>query len=159
MQTHAKDVLIGSAMGFALIAAGAHAQDNDTNAAPGPVSASPPENVIVVAPPIGRNRFGAPIVDVSVSRTIRLDDLDLKTDRGMRRLSNRIQFTATALCNWLNAMYPINNDQSDSGPWVQASGCYRNAVRNAWQQADGAIRSARGGTYAGYGSYGGYDGP
>src|SRR5215469_965010 len=177
MQTHAKAVLIGSALGFALIAAGARAQVSNPGAAYSsspassspassstasaspagvpPASASPaapdqdtvttnpPDNVFRVSPPIGRNWFGAPIVDVAISRGIRTDDLDLRTDDGVRQLRGRVFAAAGALCRWMDAMYPVDHDRN-SGPWLQASGCYRDAVRNAMKQADSAINAARG---------------
>lgn len=162
MRTHAKAVLIGSALGFALITTSVVAQENDTGAAyssfpPAPnspassspaapdqetVSAAPPDNVFIVSPPIGRNWFGAPIVDVSISRGIRTDDLDLRTDDGVAQLRGRVFAAAGALCRWMNAMYPIDQNRQ-SGPWLQASGCYRDAVRNAMKQADNAISAAR----------------
>ena len=153
MRTHAKAVLIGGVLGLAVIAQRTDAQENGINAAPvAPdqenVVAGPPQNVILVSPPLGRNWIGAPIVDVSVSRNIRMDDLDLRTDEGVRQLRSRVFASAGALCRWLNAMYPIDND-GGGWQWVQASPCYRNAVRNAMAQANNAIRAARGGIYAG----------
>jgi UrcA family protein len=177
MRTHAKAVLIGSALGFALIATSVVAQENNTGAAYSSppasstpavppaglspaapnsaatstraapdeenVTANPPDNVFIVSPPIGRNWFGAPIVDVSISRGIRTDDLNLRTDDGVRQLRGRVFAAAGALCRWMNAMYPIDQNRN-SGPWLQASGCYRDAVRNAMKQADSAINAARG---------------
>jgi hypothetical protein len=43
----------------------------------------------------------------------------------------------------MNAMYPIDQNRN-SGPWLQASACYRDAVRNAMKQANSAIDAARG---------------
>jgi UrcA family protein len=169
MRTHAKAVLIGSVLGFALIAAGARAQENNAGAAyssspasappavaPPAVSApaapkqeavtinpNPPDNVFRVSPPLGRSWMGAPIVDVAISRGIRTDDLDLRTDDGVRQLRGRVFAAAGALCGWMNAMFPIDQNRQ-SGPWLQASGCYRDAVRNAMKQADRAIDAARG---------------
>ncbi|HKD23543.1 MAG TPA: UrcA family protein [Rhizomicrobium sp.] len=174
MRTHAKAVLIGSALGFALIATPVVAQENNAGAAyssspaapnppassspaapnsaasPSPaapdeenVTANPPDNVFIVSPPLGRNWFGAPIVDVSISRGVRTDDLNLRTDDGVRQLRGRVFAAAGALCRWMNAMYPIDQNRN-SGPWLQASGCYRDAVRNAMKQADSAINAARG---------------
>jgi UrcA family protein len=156
MRTPAKAVLIVGALGLALTAQRTDAQDNRANATPGPAASDqenvvvgPPDNTFIVSPPLGRSWIGAPIVDVSISRTIRMDDLDLRTDDGVRQLRGRVFAAAGALCRWMNAMYPIDHDRN-SGPWLQASPCYRNAVRNAMRQANAAIRAARGGTYAGY---------
>jgi UrcA family protein len=150
MQKHAKAVLIGA--GLALIAQTAGAQDDGTNT-PG----TPPENVIVKAPPVGRSYIQAPIRNVTVSRTIRTDDLDLRTEEGARTLRSRVFFTADSLCHWLNAMYPVNAEDWTGGIWPRDSQCYRNAVQGGMKQAVNAVSAARGGSYAGYGGYGGYD--
>ena len=84
------------------------------------------ERIIVTAPraPVTRSRLGGPIVDVSLSRTVRIDDLDLNTSDGMDRLRSRVSFTARTLCDRLDRFYPIATD--DSPP------CFRTAVREAF---------------------------
>jgi UrcA family protein len=67
-----------------------------------------------------------------------IGDLDLRTGWGVRELRNRISFTATTLCNRLNAMYPVSADGTNDRD------CYRNAMRDAMAQAHDAIRAARG---------------
>jgi UrcA family protein len=156
MQTHAKALLIGG--GFALIAQAVAAQDYGTNPAPYLGNGAPPENVIVKAPPVGRSYIQAPIRNVSVSRAIRTDDLDLRTEEGARTLRSRVFFTADSLCRWLNAMYPVNAEDWSGGMWPRDSQCYRNAVDGGMKQAVNAVSAARGGSYAGYGGYG-YGGP
>lgn len=83
------------------------------------------ERIIVTAPraPVARSRIGGPIVDVSVSRNLRIDDLDLNTSNGMDRLRWRVSFTARTLCDRLDRFYPIAADGSPP--------CYQNAVRGA----------------------------
>jgi len=157
MRTHANAVLIGG--GLALIAQTAAAQDYGTNATPYPGYGAPPENVIVSAPPVGRSYIGAAIRNVSVSRTIRTDDLDLRTEEGARQLRSRVFFTADSLCHWLNAMNPIAAEGYSSGIWPRDSRCYRDAVQGGMKQAVNAVSAARGGSYAGYGAYGGYSEP
>ncbi|HKD23544.1 MAG TPA: UrcA family protein [Rhizomicrobium sp.] len=157
MQTHAKAMLIGGSL--ALMAQAAGAQNYGTNPTPYPADAAPPENVIVSAPPVGRSYIGAAIRNVSVSRTVRTDDLDLRTEEGAQQLRNRVFFTADSLCHWLNAMNPIDAEGWSSGMWPRDSRCYRDAVQGGMKQAVNAVSAARGGTYAGYGAYGGYGGP
>jgi UrcA family protein len=99
----------------------------------------PPEEVIIEAPRYRapqRSTIGAPIEDVAMSRTIRFDDLDLRTGWGARALRDRIAYTARTLCNRMDFVYPIST--SDSPP------CYRTAYEDGMAQADAAIAQARG---------------
>ena len=107
-----------------------------------------PEEVIVTPPPYvtHRSAIGAPIIDVSMSRPVRIDDLDLRTGWGVRELRSRISFTATTLCQQLNAMYPVTYD-GGSDQWPRNHDCYRDAFARGMAQADGAIRAARGYDY------------
>lgn len=134
--------LIGTAIGLALITSSAGAQDYPPPQ--GRYYGAPGEEVIVTAPPYVQRRsaIGAPIEDVSMSREVVIGDLDLRTGWGVRELRSRISYTATTLCNRLNAMYPVSADNSSD------SDCYRNAMRDAMAQAHDAIRAARG--YGGY---------
>ncbi len=83
------------------------------------------ETIIVTAPrePIARSRIGGPIIDVSLSRDVRVDDLDLNTSDGVDRLRSRVSFTARTLCDRLDRFYPITAENSPP--------CYRQAVRQA----------------------------
>ena len=96
------------------------------------------ERVIITAPrpPQDRSAIGAPIVDVAISREIRIDDLDLRTGYGVRMLERRVSDTAHDLCRRLDLRYPIT--ASDSPP------CYEAAFEDAMEQADAAIARARG---------------
>ena len=80
------------------------------------------ERIIVTAPrePLARSRLGGPIVDVSLSRNVRVDDLDLNTSDGMDRLRSRVSFTASTLCRRLDMFYPVAADGSPP--------CFRRAV-------------------------------
>jgi UrcA family protein len=96
------------------------------------------EEVIVTAPRPRfepRSEIGAPIENVSLSRDVRYDDLDLTTPEGARELRERIRFTAQQECRQLDTMYPIAADGSPP--------CYRTAVEDGMQQADEAIDRAR----------------
>jgi UrcA family protein len=127
-----------TALGLALVASSAKAQDYDNQ--PTAYQNGPNEQVEVYAPRHHqRSTIGAPIEDVSMSRPVRYDDLDLRTAWGARTLKNRIRTTAHLLCERLDAFYPISTD--DSPP------CYSTAVNQAMYQADATIHNAR--AYAG----------
>ncbi|HUO91274.1 MAG TPA: UrcA family protein [Rhizomicrobium sp.] len=148
MRNRAHAMVIGGALGLLLVASSAGAQEY------GPYGrgyySAPPEEVIVRPPPYARQRseIGAPIVDVSMSRPVRIDDLDLRTRWGVRSLRNRVSFAARSLCNQLDAMYPASYDEAGAD-WPTDTQCYRDAYSRAMDQADGAIRAARG-EYSGY---------
>jgi UrcA family protein len=143
MRVFPHGLLIGTAIGLLLIASSAGAQDYPPPP-DAPYYGTPNEEVIVRAPPYVQHRsaIGAPIEDVAVSREVVIGDLDLRTGWGVHELRSRISFTATTLCNRLNAMYPVSADNSSDRD------CYRNAMRDAMAQAHDAIRAARG--YGGY---------
>jgi len=147
MWVRAKAMALGGALGLALIASSsAGAQEYGS----GPGYYGPPEEVIVRPPPYARQRsaIGAPIIDASLSRPVRFDDLDLRTPWGVRELRSRISFTATTLCQQLNTMYPVTYD-GGSDMWPRNHDCYRDAFARGMDQARGAIRAARG-EYSGY---------
>jgi UrcA family protein len=140
-------LLAASALGLALAASSANAQQYDQYGNPAPnygpppgygPSYGPPEEITVYGPRRHEERgdLGAPIEDVALQRAVRFDDLDLRTDWGARELRNRIEYTARVMCQRLDTMYPIKAD--DSPP------CYRTAVDQAMYQADAAIGQARG---------------
>jgi UrcA family protein len=96
------------------------------------------DEVIVQAPRHYQERstIGAPIENVAVSRAVRYDDLDLRTDWGARELEHRINQAASSACDELDTRYPIAT--SDSPP------CYSSAVQDAKYDAQAAIGRARG---------------
>jgi UrcA family protein len=98
--------------------------------------AGPTEDVIVRAPHYGpqRSDIGAPIENVSLSREIRFDDLDLRTVWGARALRSRIRETALNLCRQLDTQYVTLDDNRS---------CYRATYEDAMMQVDDAIRSTR----------------
>jgi UrcA family protein len=83
------------------------------------------ERITVTAPrePVARSRIGGPIVDVSLTRNVRVDDLDLNTTDGRDALRSRVSFTARTLCDRLDRFYPITAEGSPP--------CYRQAVEQA----------------------------
>ncbi len=96
------------------------------------------ETVIVHAPPFVEERgpLGGEIRNVSLSREVRFDDLDLRTYWGARELRNRIRFTAREECEQLDRAYPVEAS-------TNMHPCYRTAVERAMVDADTAIRDAR----------------
>ena len=142
MQIRTKAMALGGALGLALNASSAGAQEDGLS---GPGYYGAPTEVIVTPPPMQRQRsvIGAPIIDVSMSRPVRIDDLDLRTSSGVDELRGRISYTARTLCRQLDVMYPVTYDGSSSYD------CYRIAFRHGMARADDAIRAVRG-TYAGY---------
>lgn len=121
-----------------LCATSASAQGYDNS---GSYYRGPNETVEVYGPPPPRERsaIGAPIENVSVSREVRYDDLDLRTEWGAHVLRARIVRTARAACRELDRRYPSSYypATSDSPP------CVEWAVDRAMDQADAAINDAR----------------
>lgn len=137
-------LILGAALGVAVVATGARAQDRYY----GPYyGAAPQEEVIVRSPrrTPQRSAIGAPIVNVAFSRSVRFDDLDLRTGWGVHVLRDRIGRTARTLCRDLDDRYPVSYDGSDSSSWPVDSRCYRDAVADAMEQARPAIEAARSG--------------
>lgn len=136
MRTRKAALSTSAAFCLALLASAAAAQDE-------PEGGAPREEVVVRPPPSGpqRSAIGAPIVEVSLSRTVRYDDLDLRNEPDVGRLRARVRFAAETLCRRLNAFYPIG---SSDGPWTSATRCFRDAVANAMGQVDEAVRARRG---------------
>jgi UrcA family protein len=104
----------------------------------GPVTpASGTSEVVTVTAPRPHERqrstIGAPIVNVSLSREVRFDDLDLRSARGAHALRSRIRDTARALCRQLDQQYLVTEDDSRS--------CIRTAEHDAMSQADSVIGS------------------
>jgi len=98
---------------------------------------TPDENVEIIQRPYGPaySKLGAPYKLVSLSKPVRIDDLDLRTRYGVRILRNRIRLTARLLCRDLDERYPVTADYSPP--------CYKNAVEDAMYRADRAIADAR----------------
>lgn len=97
---------------------------------------APNEEVIVRAPPqtSQRSNIGASVQDVSMSREVRFDDLDLRTVWGAETLRSRIRNTALTICQQLENQYVTLDDNRP---------CYRAAYDDAMVQADNAIRNTR----------------
>jgi UrcA family protein len=133
-----KIILLASALGtFAASSASAQAYDR---AAPGYAYSQGPEEVIVQAPrwyQEKRTSIGAPIRDVSFSEAVRFDDLDLRSDRDVRRLQARIREHAGALCRRLDVQYPVTVSASSRN-------CFQDAMADAMDQVEAAVAQQRG---------------
>jgi UrcA family protein len=134
-----KLILLAGAFGT-LAAGAASAQEygryNDNGYAYG----QGPEEVIVQAPrwyQPKRTSIGAPIRDVSLSEAVRFDDLDLRSDRDVRRLEARIREHAGVLCRRLDVQYPVTVSASSRN-------CFQDAMADANDQVEAAIAQQRG---------------
>lgn len=68
--------------------------------------------VTVTAPRlIGHEANGTPIERVSMSATVSVTDLDLKTSQGVGELNKRVRDVAASLCKRLEADYPIGSPE------------------------------------------------
>ena len=98
------------------------------------------ETVEVIAPRfVPRTARGGEIIQVSLSKRIRTDDLDLRAAWGARELRSRVRFAARVQCEKLERRFATLNDDDPS--------CYRMAIAQGMDQADAAIADARGYAY------------
>ena len=98
------------------------------------VAQESPEIVIVTPPRHGpsRSSIGAPIEDVSLSATVRTDDLNFQTPEGFLELADRVRETANRLCARLRFQHPIGTPDEYR--------CVKAAVDDATYQIDAALR-------------------
>jgi UrcA family protein len=137
MRNHSLRNALIAAGALALSAVSVHAQDGSYN--DDAAYRNAPDDTIEIiqhhyAP--GRSELGTPYKLVSLSKPVRIDDLDLRTRRGVRILRNRIRLTARLLCRDLDERYPVTADNSPP--------CYSNAMQDAMYRANLAIADARG---------------
>ncbi len=95
------------------------------------------EKVVIVAARnrIERSRFGGKVRNVSLSRVVRFDDLDLSTSWGRAELRTRVRVMAGNLCSQLARRYPIEASRG--------SPCYREALDKAMRRAEDVIADSR----------------
>ena len=109
----------------------------------------PPEEVIVTAPRLppfreegsGPRLVNLPPEKVSLSMSVRYDDLDLISWRGASELRWRVSEAAHQVCGELRQAYPLRQ--------LPGTRCYRDALENGLIRANEAISTAR--HYAWYG--------
>jgi len=139
-----RTILIGALLGgCALFATAASAEDYGRTYYRDTGYYGAPEEVEVIAPRYyaPRSAIGAPIENVSLSREVRFDDLDLETRAGARILRDRVRTQAHMLCRQLDTMYPASAENDSL--WR----CEQRAAGDAMAQADAAIGHARGLAY------------
>jgi UrcA family protein len=119
--------------GAAIVAASAaSAQDYDRG------RDSTTETIKVYAPhhfTVERRPGNGPVQKISLSRTVRFDDLDLRTGSGARELRARVSEAASAVCSQLADISRI--------PEQPGTSCFKEAKQDALVRADAAIRDAR----------------
>jgi UrcA family protein len=95
------------------------------------------QSVTVIAPHFRADstRVGGPLERVSLSGTVRYDDLDLQTREGARELRWRVQEQARVICRTLAEAYQVYQ--------MNGTSCYKDALDNALVKADEAIEAAR----------------
>jgi UrcA family protein len=74
--------------------------------------AAEPTDVIVkgsriVSEEVGRNSSGIPIRDVSLTYTVKFEDVDVRTPAGRSAAEQRITSAARDACRELNRLYPV----------------------------------------------------
>ena len=109
---------------FVFAASAAYAQDGS-------------DSVTVTAPHFRADstRVGGPLERVSLSGTVRFDDLNLQTREGARELRWRVQEQARVICRTLAEAYQVYQ--------MNGTSCYKDALDNALVKADEAIEAAR----------------
>jgi len=99
---------------------------------------APSETVIVTAPRFhvdGATRMNTMPERVSLSTSVRYDDLDLTSREDAYVLRGRIREAARSVCAELRDAYPFRP--------LNGTSCYRDALENGLMRADEAIRDAR----------------
>ena len=119
--------------GAAIVAASAAAaQDYDRG------RDSTTETIRVYAPrhfTVDRRPGNGPVQKISLSRSVRFDDLDLRTGSGARELRARVSAAASEVCTQLADVSRV--------PEQPGTSCFKEAKQDALVRADAAIRDAR----------------
>ena len=115
------------------------AQETDMSSpGPGPVQVTSPPEVVIITPPYRgptRSTIGAPIQDVSLSATVRTDDLNPLSVGDWIELQHRVRDTAQRLCRRLRFQHPIGTPDEFR--------CARRAIENTSDQIDESILNNR----------------
>lgn len=87
---------------------------------------------------VGSDYAGIPIEQLSLSRQIGYQDINIHSAKGVARLRHRIDRTARSACRELSTLYPNN-------VWTTSEGaCVTNAVQSALQQLPSSVAAAVG---------------
>ena len=123
---------LGAIAGAAIfIASAAGAQDFDRGR-------DTTETIRVYAPrhfTVERRPMNGPVQKISLSRSVRYDDLDLRTRTGARELRMRVSAAAADVCSQLADISRVYEQPGTS--------CFTDAKQDALVRADAAIRDAR----------------
>jgi UrcA family protein len=134
MKFSSRAAILAGAIGLALTASAASAQDRYDNGA-----YSNDENIQVIAPRFNTTadgqRLNGPLEKISLSTNVPYDDLNLRTWRGAHTLKLRVRDAAQSTCARLAEAYPVQQ--------AFGSNCYKTALQNGELRANSAIRDAR----------------
>jgi len=123
---------LGAIAGAAIfIASTAGAQDFDRDR-------DTTETIRVYAPrhfTVERRPMNGPVQKISLSRSVRYDDLDLRTRTGARELRMRVSAAAADVCSQLADISRV--------PEQPGTSCFTDAKQDALVRADAVIRDAR----------------
>jgi len=110
-----------------------------------PYSNGPTESVEVIGPRFHADttRLNAPLERVSLSSSVRYDDLDIATRGGAHALRWRIWNRAHEVCDRLSEVYPVYE-------MTTAKSCVKTAYEDAMVKAYRAIADARLSYWYGY---------
>jgi UrcA family protein len=134
MKFSSRAAIIAGAIGLALAASSANAQDRYANGA-----YSSDEDIQVIAPRFTTNadgqRLNGPLEKISLSTNVPYDDLNLRTRGGARELKMRVRDAAQTTCARVAEAYPVQQ--------AFGTNCYKTALQNGELRANAAIRDAR----------------
>jgi UrcA family protein len=124
---------IAASVGIIVAVSAASAQDYDRNG-----TSDTTETIRVYAPHalrVERQPHNGPVEKISLSRSVRYDDLDLRTRFGAHELRVRVGRAAADICSQLSDINRV--------PEQPGTSCYQSARQDALLRANAAIRDAR----------------
>jgi UrcA family protein len=83
---------------------------------------------------VGRTSSGVPIEQITLTRKVGYQDLDLTTQAGATALEKRVKDTAGEACKEIDRLYPLSTPGGAS--------CVKTAVDDAMKQVHAAIAAA-----------------
>ena len=134
MKFSSRAAILAGAVGLALAASSANAQDRYDNGA-----YANDESIQVIAPRFDTTadgqRLNGPLEKISLSTNVPYDDLNLRTWRGAHELKLRVRDAAQTTCARLAEAYPVQE--------AFGTNCYKTALQNGELRANSVIRDAR----------------
>jgi UrcA family protein len=128
-----KVAALAASVGAIVASTAASAQDYDRGGA-----SDTTETIRVYAPRalrVERQPQNGPVEKISMSRSVRYDDLDLRTRFGAHELRMRVDKAAADICSQLSDINRV--------PEQPGTSCYQSARQDALLRANAAIRDAR----------------